>query len=218
MMSILRRDEKGRIPRVFVAGMTLIEMLVALFVMTTAMGGFTILFLKSYRMNSFILETGAASAAASRGVERIVADLRKVRQGDDGSYPIVSGNNSEMTVFIDIDNDGKTERVRYFLQSGLLKRGVVEPSTSQPVNYSATETVTTVVSYVANESTEPVFFYYNDDYPGDTVNNPLSTPIAVQDARLVKVRLIININPNKAPEETSIESIAEFRNLNEYVR
>lgn len=218
MPSISHMDGSRRSARKFLSGMTLVELLTAIFVMAVAMGGFSILFLRSYKMNSFILETGVASAAASRGVDRIVADLRKVRQGDDGSYPIISGTGTDFKVYLDIDNDGKTERVHYFLQDGLLKQGITEPNATQPVTYPVGETVTTIVNYVANETNEPVFFYYNDDYPGDTVNNPLSTPISVQDARLVKVRLFININPNKAPEETNVESIAEFRNLNEYVR
>lgn len=218
MLSISHMDGSRRSARKFLSGMTLVELLTAIFVMAVAMGGFSILFLRSYKMNSFILETGVASAAASRGVDRVVADLRKVRQGDDGSYPIISGTGTDLKVYLDIDNDGKTERVHYFLQDGLLKQGITEPNATQPVTYPTVETVTTIVNYVANETNEPVFFYYNDDYPGDTVNNPLSTPISVQDARLVKVRLFININPNKAPEETNVESIAEFRNLNEYVR
>lgn len=218
MRPIDSMNGNSRISRRFLSGMTLVELVTAIFVMAIAMGGFSILFLRSYKMNAFILETGVASAAASRGVDRIVADLRKIRQGDDGSYPIISGTGTDLKVYLDIDNDGKTERVHYFLQNGLLKQGITEPNATQPVTYPASETVTNIVTYVANETSEPVFFYYNDDYPGDTVNNPLATPIAVQDARLVKVRLIININPNKAPEETNVESIAEFRNLNEYVR
>jgi hypothetical protein len=208
----------ARSARRFLPGMTLVELITAIFIMAVAMGGFSILFLRSYRMNAFILETGVASASASRGVDRIVTNLRKIRQGDDGSYPIISGTGTDLKVYLDIDNDGKTERVHYYLQNGLLKQGIAEPNATQPVSYPASETVTTVVAYVANETSEPVFYYYNDNYPGDTVNNPLVTPISVQDARLVKVRLIININPNRAPEETNVESIAEFRNLNEYVR
>ncbi|NTW15633.1 MAG: hypothetical protein HGA38_04700 [Candidatus Moranbacteria bacterium] len=200
-------------------GMTLVEALVAISVMTVAMAGFSLLFVRAYRSNAFILETGAASAAASRGVDRLISNLRKIRQGDDGSYPIVSGSGSDLKVFLDIDDDGKTERVHYYLQNGALRQGVTEPSATQPVTYpSSDQVVTTVASNVANATDEPVFSYYNDDYPGDTVNNPLATPIAVEEARLVRVRLIININPNRAPEETNVESIAEFRNLNEYVR
>jgi hypothetical protein len=219
MMPKNHSDNRAVVSRKFIPGMTLVELLTAIFVVTIAMGGLSILLLRSYKMNSFILETGVASATAARGVDRLVADLRKIRQGDDGSYPIVSGNDTDLKVFVDFDNDGTTERVHYYLQNGLLKQGVTEPSTTQPVTYaSGDQTVTTVVSYVANETNEPIFYYFNDNYPGDTVNNPLATPITIQDARLVKVHLIINVNPNRAPEETNVESIAEFRNLNEYVR
>ncbi|NTW29967.1 MAG: hypothetical protein HGB34_02435 [Candidatus Moranbacteria bacterium] len=217
-------QSKRRVPghvegRKYLRGMTLVELLAALFIVMLGMGGFSVLLIRSYRMNGFILETGVASATASRAVERTIADLRKVRQGDDGSYPVVSGDDFDLRVFIDIDDDGKTERIHYFLQNGSLMRGITEPTTTQPVSYpSGDQSVTTVAMYVANESSEPVFSYYNDDYPGDTVNNPLSTPISIQEVRLVRVRLIVNVNPNKAPEETNVESIAELRNLNEYVQ
>lgn len=201
----------------FVRGITLIEVVVAIFIITLGMAGFATLFLRIWNMNKFILETGVASGAASRGVDQLVSELRKVRQGDDGSYPIVSGDRLSLVAFLDVDNDGTTERVHYFLQNGSLIRGVTKPDTShQPVTYPATDqTFSTIAKYVVNTTDKPIFFYYNDNYPGDTVNNPLATPISVQDARLVKVRLIVNINPNRAPEETTIESFAEFRNLNE---
>ncbi|MEI6650684.1 MAG: prepilin-type N-terminal cleavage/methylation domain-containing protein [Candidatus Moraniibacteriota bacterium] len=201
--------------RKLIAGMTLVELIVSIFIMTVGMAGFSMLFLRSWNMNRFILETGVASAAASRGVDKLVSDLRKIRQGDDGSYPMVLGNGLELTAFLDIDNDGTTERIHYFLQNGSLKRGVAKPDTThQPVSYPSGETVTTIANFVVNTVDKPIFYYYNDNYPGDTVNNPLHTPVAVQDVRLVKVRLIVNINPNRAPEETTIESFAEFRNLN----
>lgn len=200
-------------------GMTLVELLAAVFIVMLGMGGFSVLLIRSYRMNGFIVETGVASATASRAVERTIADLRKVRQGDDGSYPVVSGDDFDLRVFIDIDDDGKTERIHYFLQNGSLMRGITEPTATQPVSYpSGDQSVAAVATYVANESSEPVFSYYNDDYPGDTVNNPLPTPISIQEVRLVRVRLIVNVNPNRAPEETNVESIAELRNLNEYVQ
>lgn len=200
-------------------GMTLVEVLAAIFIMTLGMGGFSMLFIWSTRMNGFILETGVASAAAARAVDDTVSELRKIRQGDDGSYPIVSGSGFDLMVFLDVDNDGKTERVHYFLQGGTFKRGVTEPSSTQPVTYpAADQTVTTVATYVANTAAQPIFAYYNDNYPGDTVHNPMTTPVAVGDVRLARVRLIINIDPNHVPEETTVESIAEFRNINEYVR
>jgi len=206
---------KDRIRPGFLPGMTLVEVLVSIFILTIGMGGFAMLFLRSWQTNRFILETGIASATASRAVTHTVADLRKIRQGDDGSYPIVSGGANSLTVFLDIDDDGKTERVHYYLQNGLFKQGVTKPSSGLPATYpSGDQAVTTITSYVANTSSDPVFSYYNDNYPGDTVNNPLTTPVSIQIPRLVKIRLIININPNRAPETTTIESTVAFRNLN----
>ncbi|NTW14119.1 MAG: prepilin-type N-terminal cleavage/methylation domain-containing protein [Candidatus Moranbacteria bacterium] len=211
-----RSKSRTNTGRGILAGMTLVEVVVTIFIMTIGMAGFSMLFIRSWNLNRFILETGVASATASRGVDGLVSDLRKIRQGDDGSYPVVSGDNFDLVAFIDVDNDGKTERVHYYLQNSLLKRGVTEPAATQPVTYPAgDQTTTTIARYIANTTDKPIFFYYNDNYPGDTVNNPLNTPIAIQDARLVKVRLIVNINPNRAPEETTIESFAEFRNLNQ---
>lgn len=201
------------------SGMTLMELVVVLFILTLGMAGFSMLLLRGFNANSFILETGVASATASRAVDRTVSELRKIRQGDDGSYPIVSGDSFDFRAFVDIDGDGRTERVHYFLENGTFRRGVTEPTDTQPVTYpSGDQTVETIAASVANESDEPVFSYYNDDYPGDTVNNPLPVPVVIGEARLAKVRLIINIDPNRAPEETTVESLAEFRNLNEYVR
>lgn len=200
-------------------GMTLTEVMMSIFIMLVGMEGFTILFLRSWQVNGFVLETGLASAAASRAVNTAVSELRKIRQGDNGDYPIEAGDDFDLTAYIDIDGDGVTERVHYFLDGGEFKRGVREPSAGQPVTYAGGDgTVETLASAIANEPTEPVFSYYNEDYPGDTVNNPLATPIAVRDARLVKVRLVINIDPNNAPDDTNIESFAEFRNLNDYAQ
>ena len=199
--------------------MTLVEVMVSIFIVLVAMEGFTLLFLRSWETNGFILETGMAAAAASRAVNVAVSDLRKIRQGDDGDYPIESGGDFEFTTYINVDADAATERVRYFLENGSFKRGVTNPNATQPVTYpSGDQSVTTLATSIANENSEPVFTYYNGDYPGDTVNNPLSTPIAIRSARLVKVRLVINIDPNRAPDDTNIESFAEFRNLKNYVQ
>ncbi len=76
--------------------------------------------------------------------------------------------------------------------------------------------MTTVTNYVVNESDNPIFYYYNDDYPGDTTNNPLSTPASVGNIQMVRVKLLININPVHAPDNVNIESFVDLRNLHDY--
>jgi hypothetical protein len=48
------------------------------------------------------------------------------------------------------------------------------------------------------------------------VNNPLDTPINVEDARLIRVHLFVNIDPVRAPNNINIESFADLRNLKNY--
>lgn len=200
-----------------VRGMSFIEMIVAILIMLLGMSGFTYLFVDSWRSNKFIIEMGNASLLASRSVNNLVADLRKVRQADNGDYPIESGDDFDIKVYIDIDNDGVTERVHYYLQSGSLYRGVREPVGNLPVNYpNGDGTTTLLANSIINSNAQPVFSYYNDEYPSDTTNNPLVTPVNVAEVKMVKVHLMVNIDPLNVPEHINIESFAELRNLNGY--
>lgn len=198
-------------------GMTLVEMMVSISILVMAMGGFSLLFFRAFETNSFVLEEGLTAMSISHAVDVITSDLRRVRQADNGDYPIVSGTDFDLKVFVDIDNDGAVERVHYFLNGDTLERGVTEPVAGTPVTYPSTDdTVFDLAHYVVNTASEPLFTYYNNNYPGDAVNNPLAAPIAVGDVRLIRVWVRMNIDPIKAPNNVNIESFAELRNLNDY--
>lgn len=200
-------------------GMTLIEMLVAIAVMLIAMQGFTYIFTTSWDRNKSIIETGLASATASRSVNQTIIQLRAIKQGDNGDYPIEEADDFDLTIYTDTNDDGITERVHYYLDLATdeFKRGVTNPSSSVPVTYAASDTTTTVMAeYIVNESTDPVFSYYNDDYPSDTTNNPLATPASLGDVQLIRVKMRVNIDPVHAPENINVESFVDLRNLHGY--
>lgn len=200
-------------------GMTLVEMLVAIFIMGIGTIGFTLLFSSSWKTNKFILETGVTAVQVNRASSDIINNLRKVRQADNGDYPIESGDDFDIQVYLDIDNDGVTERVHYWLDTAndQLMRGVREPSAATPPTYASGDGTTSIIAnYIVNEAAQPVFYYYNENYPGDTVNNPIATPIAIEDVRLVRVLLRMNIDPIKAPNNINVESFVDLRNLESY--
>lgn len=198
-------------------GMSLVEMLMAIFILLIGLEGVSLLFVNSWKMNKFVLETGNASLIASRTVNMIVKDVRRARQADNGDYPIESGGNDDLQVYIDIDGDGVTERVHYYLLNGSIYRGVTKPNATLPVTYPAGDQTTSLLAqYISNTPADPVFYYYNEDYPSDIISNPLATPISVQDVRLIKVHLLVNIDPVHAPNNINVESFAELRNLNNY--
>lgn len=199
--------------------MTLVEVLATIAIMLITMEGFTLLLVKSWSTNKFIIEEGLASAAASRATNKIITRLRSVRQADNGDFPVESGDDFDLKVYIDIDDDDDTERVHYFLDldTDQLKVGITDPVGTTPISYPADDdNVSVLTNYVVNEDTNPVFYYYNKNYPGDQVNNPLATPINVEDARLIRVHLLVNIDPIRAPNNINIESFADLRNLENY--
>lgn len=200
-------------------GLTLVEMMAAIFVVAAGMLGFTLLFSSTWKTNKFVIETGVTAVQVNRALNEVTTNLRKIRQADNGDYPIEAGDDFDLTVYIDVDGDGVTERVHYWLDAAndQVKRGVTDPVAGTPPTYPAGDTtVTTIANYIVNEASEPLFYYYNENYPGDTVNNPLATPVDIQSVRLVRVHLRMNIDPIKAPENINVESFVELRNLENY--
>jgi hypothetical protein len=97
--------------------------------------------------------------------------------------------------------------------------GVTNPTVALPKTYPPDDQDTIIIaSNIVNDASTPVFYYFNRDYPADTTNNPLSPPILVNNIRLAKIYLQININPGRGPENVEIQSFVEMRNLNDYDR
>lgn len=96
---------------------TLIETLVTIAIFTLAMlvtVGFIVM---AYRVRGYAWQQSRAIQEARKGIEIMVREIREAKEGDDGSYPIELASNKEFIFYSDIDKDGATERVRYFLGS-----------------------------------------------------------------------------------------------------
>ena len=195
------------------AGLTLVEILVSvgIFLIITTL---VWLFIKqSYFFQSFALEQTTSINEAQRGVETIVKELREAAPADTGAYAIERADNFELIFFSDYDRDIAVEWVRYFLVGSDFKKGVTEASGTSSQYLPQNEGVTVLSRYVRNTQTEPVFTYYNGDYPGDAENNPLAVPADPLALKLVHIHLKINAIPDKAPKEFDLASDVQIRNL-----
>jgi len=198
-------------------GMTLIEMMVAIAIFTLGIAGFTLLFSKTWQTNSYTLEMGQSTMVVSQGVNTMVDYIRRSRQGDDGSYPVVSADDNDLVLYSDYNKDGVTERLHFYKSGQSVLMGVTNPTNTMPKTYPAgDQKVVAIAGHIVNNSSTPFFYYYDNSYSGGTGQNPLDTPATVSDIRLVKVYLQININPNRAPDNIQMQSFAELRNLNDY--
>ena len=200
-------------------GMTLVEMMVAIFIFSMGMAGFTTLFAQSWKLNAYTIEMGQTAVSISQGMNKMTGYIRAAREGDNGSYPVVSANDNDLVFYCDLDQDGVTERIHMYKSGTDIMLGVRKPTAGFPITYlSGDATTTTLASRIVNTASQPIFSYYDASYPEDSVHNPIATPATVPNVRLVKVNLFMNIDPNRAPDNVNIQSFAEMRNLNDHDR
>src|SRR3990170_2544827 len=61
---------------------------------------------------------------------------------------------------------------------------------------------------------DPIFYYYNGDWPADTLNNPLAQPVRLSDTKLMKVYLKLNTEDDPS-SDFILESYTQLRILKE---
>jgi hypothetical protein len=164
------------------------------------------LFIRSWKNYNLTINTHTASVKANQGVSSVINVLRRIGDGDDGSYPILNANSFDLKVFADIDKDGVVEKVHYYLSGTNLMVGVSNPS-GFPLTYPGTDSSSSVlISEVVNSGSQPIFFYY------DGTNNSISAPVA----NLINVKMIeVNLFVDRKEGDLNIESYASLRNLSE---
>lgn len=146
-----------------------------------------------------------------RGIlEEITKELRMAGFSDAGAYPIVSAEAQSLIFFSDVDNDGKNERIRYFLDGEFFKKGVVKSSGHPPVYNLDSENISVLANFVKNGSSS-VFSYYDSNYIGSGA--PLDFPVSVGAVRLIKVSLTIGVNVDRPEDFLNLSTNVALRNL-----
>ncbi len=192
-------------------GVTLVEVLVAL-------GIFVMIYLTVTNFQLFIFrgnKTAFDSIQSAQDARAILAvmvrELRSVKPGNNGSYPIALTSTSSVTFFSDIDADGLQEQVRYFLATTTLKKGVIKP-TGAPLAYLPAQETLSILAYnIKNGTTTSMFEYFDNSYTGTT--SPLTQPVTPSNVRLVKINLLIDADPNHSPIPRHYTSQVALRNL-----
>lgn len=91
-----------------------------------------------------------------------------------------------------------------------LKKGVIE-ATGNPPTYSGEEKITILSAHVHNKTGDPpkpIFRYF--DANGEEI---IENPARPEETRLMQVFLIINVRPGRAPDDFTLKSKVQLRNL-----
>jgi len=194
------------------SGFTLVEVLVAAFIFSAIaalVAGFAVYYFKTY---SFSFEENQQIGAAQAGLTRMIRDIREARSGDDGAYTLAQTDDNTFIFYSDVTNDGRTDRVRYFLNGTSLQKGVIEP-TAVPVTYpTASEKITTIADNV-DMGGKPLFTYYNGDWPSDVINNPLTQSQRLLNTRYLSVYVRINTTSNFSAQPFELTTGVGIRSL-----
>jgi prepilin-type N-terminal cleavage/methylation domain-containing protein len=193
-------------------GFTLVEVIVASFIFGTIVAGvssFSAYYLKNY---SFSTEENQSIGIAQTGLTEMIRNIREIRDGEDGSWPLVQTDNNLFIFYSDVTGDGKADRVRYFINGTTLQKGIIQP-TAVPVTYPAgNEKIYTIVTNI-DTSAGPIFTYYNGNWPSDLVNNPITPTNRIYNTRYIKVLLKINITANYAALPFELTSGVAIRSM-----
>lgn len=192
------------------SGFSIVEILVAIFILSLVGVAIATFQKDIFSFNTIISSGLAAQHEARRALKTITAEVRPLSPSSTGAYPIAEADPTSFIFYSDIDTDQLKERVRYFLDGTILKKGVIKPS-GTPLSYNpANEIISEIVYDVANGAT-PVFNYYDTNYDGTT--SPLVEPVDILAVRLVKVTIVIDKNPNRPPGPITLTTQVSMRNL-----
>lgn len=198
-------------------GLTLVETVVAIAIFAIGMEGFSLLFYHAWKNNAYTLEMGESSLVVSQGMNKLINYIRGARQADNGDYPVKSAADNDLVLYGDYDRDDVTERLHFYKNNQTIFMGVTDPTATMPKTYpDEDQEIITIASRIVNTDAEPIFYYYDKNYAGGTAQLPLAMPVNIANARLLKIHLKINIDPNRAPDNIEMQSFVEMRNLNEY--
>lgn len=146
-------------------------------------------------------------------VSTFTREIRGARQSDNGSYLLALANDTEIVFYSDTDLDGKVEWVRYYLNGTTFAKEIIKPL-GYPAVYDQLSKKTSILSDAVRNTTTPLFYYYNEDWPTDTTNNHLLVNDRLSKTKTIKIYLRINgeVNPDK---DYVIESSAQIRSSKE---
>lgn len=194
-------------------GFTLIEVLVSISILLM-IGSGIIAFERSVLTNTKVLQAELNSQQqVRRTLATFVSNVRGATQSATGGYAIENAGTSTLIFYANIDNDPLIERVRYFVSTSTLMRGVTKPVGTAYL--SSNESISPVVSDVANDSTSPVFVYYDKAYDGFTSSStdPIPIPINIPAIRLIQIVLTVNPNGVRSPVIQTYSTEVSIRNL-----
>lgn len=191
-------------------GFTLIEIVVAMGIVSGIILIVTMFSMDIFDFGIFLGDNLSAQRELQLTLRVMTSEIRAMASSANGSYAIESATADSLTFYSDIDGDGSTERIRYFLQGNILKKGIIKPIGNPLAYLSADEKISEQVHNIYN-GTGNIFFYYNSVYSGS--EPALSQPVDISAVRFIKADITVDKNPVDSKARVNFSTSVNIRNL-----
>jgi len=191
------------------SGMTLIETVVWIAVLTSAIIALCSALLYFYKTNNFALQDENAVQSAQHAMDAAVRAIRTASYSDNGAYPVISIAPNQMIFYSGVNKgDPLTQEVRFFVSGTSFEEGITEPSGDPYVYSTSTEVITDLSDYAQNAVLATSTFSYYDQ------NGALISDYSkFSSARFVTINLIVDVSTSSLPTQLTLRSSAAMRNL-----
>lgn len=191
-------------------GFTIVEVSVGATIIIIILGALYGLQSVMNTSQGLILNQSIKVELANSAMQTLIREIRTARDGDNGAYAIENANNQTLTFYSDVDFDGQTEKVRYFINGTELRKGVIEPL-GYPVTYPPGNEQVRVITDNVRNGALPLFYFFSGNFP--TQGNPLSVPADPDSIKLVRVHVRLNEKVNDPQGDYVLESNTAIRTL-----
>lgn len=188
-------------------GMTMLEAVVWVSILSMTLLALTTSLLYFYRTNKYAVEQSSAVTSAQRGMDKLVRTIREASYSSQGAFPVVSIGADDFVFYADVDTDSLIEKVHYYVSGTGLFQGIMD-ATGDPPGYTTAEATSTLSDYVRNLTQSiSTFRYYNAS------GTEITDYSKWANVRFVTASIVVNVDPNKLPNQLTLSSSAALRNL-----
>jgi hypothetical protein len=193
-------------------GASLIELMVGVVLMAIVIAVGTAFWIQSTGNYNFFVSQYSIIDIANQSIRQMSNELRQTREAMNGAYPLAILEDNQLAYYADLVGDGTVVRVRYFVEGTKLFRGITQPSGNPPAYDVATERIQLIADGLALDG-NPIFVYYDGNWPGDTENNPLPYWQRPLETRLIEIRLALEYQSGQSTQVYETSSTVQLRNL-----
>lgn len=193
-------------------GFTFLELIISVAIISTILAAIFTLQSFFFNQQQDTLNYFISTDFTNRAVEKMVKEIRNSRIADNGAYLFEVLNNQEIVFYSNIDKDLQVEKLHYYLLDNTLYRSITEPN-DFPIEYPPENEKISVIAQNVTNLDNPIFYYYNSDWPQDTDNNPLSTENRLTQTRLIEINLLLETQDHTQDNNFQIKTYAQIRTL-----